>query len=311
LERKNFTLDDHFPVKKSQAFLLENVPVFIKNSKNEFVLYKSENIKLDTTKYNDDSLPDLFIRKTDKESALSEIQKALNIELYNQIRSKGLYKVKRILNELVNEALSNPFDGGLEFLPETIELLFQGYYSDAQFLKNLADISSKNHSIVEHSSNVMIFTMNYCIFSGFSDDDIRKFSLGALLHDIGKTQLSDEISAADHQLSDEEFNSNKKHTSIGYEMIRQSEHVDDAIAIGALEHHERLDGSGYPMGITKVSQEGQIIGIINSFEYLSFREKSYRKAKKPFDAMSVIKNEVLNEGKFSRKIFVEFCKSLG
>ena len=139
-------MDDHFPVKKSQAFLLENVPIFIKNSKNEFVLYKSENIKLDSTKYNDDNLPDLFIRKTDKESALSEIQKALNIELYNQIRSKGLYNVKTILNELVNEALSNPFDGGLEFLPETIELLFQGYSSDAQFLKNLADISSKNHS---------------------------------------------------------------------------------------------------------------------------------------------------------------------
>ena len=72
-------MDDHFQIKKSQAFLVENVPVFIKNSKNEFVLYKSENIKLDSAKYHDDSLPDLFIRKTDKESALSEIQKALNI----------------------------------------------------------------------------------------------------------------------------------------------------------------------------------------------------------------------------------------
>jgi HD-GYP domain-containing protein (c-di-GMP phosphodiesterase class II) len=153
--------------------------------------------------------------------------------------------------------------------------------------------------------------MNYCIFSGFSEDDIRRFSLGALLNDIGKTQLSDEISAAEHQLSDEEYHSYKKHTSIGYDIIRQSESFNDAIAIGALEHQERLDGSGYPMGITNVSLEGQIFGIINSFEYLSLREKSYRKAKKPFDAMSVIKNEVLNEGKFSRKIFVEFCKSLG
>ena len=304
-------LNDHFPIRKSQAFLIENVPIFIKNSKNEFVLYKSENIKLDRTHFNDDNLPDLFISNTDKEAALSEIQKALNIELYNQIRSKGLYKVKTILNELVNEALSNPFDGGLENFPETIELLFGGYFNDAQFLRNLADISSKNYSIVEHSSNVMIFTMNYCIFSGFSEDDARKLSLGALLHDIGKTQISDEVSAADHQLSDKEFNLYKTHTSIGYDMIRQSETLDESIAIGALEHHERLDGSGYPMGITKVSLEGQMIGIINSFEYLSFREKSYRKAKKPFDAMTLIKSEVLNEGKFSREIFVDLCKSLG
>jgi len=64
-EGKRLPLDDHFQIKKSQAFLVENVPVFIKNSKNEFVLYKSENIKRDSAKYHDDSLPDLFIRKTD------------------------------------------------------------------------------------------------------------------------------------------------------------------------------------------------------------------------------------------------------
>jgi hypothetical protein len=91
-------------------------------------------MKLESAKC-DDSLPDLFIRKTDKESALSEIQKALNFELYNHIRSKGLYKVKTILNELVNEALTTPFDGGLDFLPETIELLFHSFNNDAQFLK--------------------------------------------------------------------------------------------------------------------------------------------------------------------------------
>jgi HD-GYP domain-containing protein (c-di-GMP phosphodiesterase class II) len=304
-------LDNYLPIKRSQAFLIENIPLFLKNAKNEFVLYKSENIKLDANLYDDESLPSLFISKDDKEIAVAEIQEALNIELYQQIRSKGLYRVKTVINEIVKEALLNPLDGGLGCLPETIELLFDGNFNESNFLRDLVDIADKNYSIAEHSANVMIFTMNYCIYSGFSADDAKRLSLSALLHDVGKTQIPDDVSAADHQLSDKEFSLNKKHTSIGYDLIRQSGNFDDSIALGALEHHERLDGSGYPMGITKVSLEGQTIGIINSFEYLSFREKSYRKAKKPFDAMSVIKTEVLNEGKFSKEIFVDFCKSLG
>ena len=304
-------MDDYLPIKKSQAFLIENIPLFIKNSKNELVLYKSENIKLDAALYTDESLPDLFISMDDKEIAVAEIQEALNIELYHQIRSKGLYRVKAILNEIVKEALLNPLDGGLDILPETIELLFNNYFSESQMLRDLADIASKNYSLAEHSSNVMIFTMNYCIYSGLSEERTKQLSLSALLHDIGKNQIPDNVSAANHKLSEEEFNLYKKHTSFGYNLIRQSEQFDESMALGVLEHHERLDGSGYPMGITKVSLEGQVIGIINDFEYLSFREKSYRKAKKPFDAMSVIKNEVLNEGKFSKDLFIGFCKSMG
>mgnify|MGYP000539585491 CR=1 FL=1 len=304
-------MNTYLPVKKSQAFLVENVPLFIKNSKNEFVLYKSENIKLDRDLYDDESLPDLFICQEDKEIAAAEIQEALNIELYHHIRSKGLYRVKAILNEIVKEALLNPCEGGLEYLPETIELLFDSYTGESHVLKNLADIANKNYSLAEHSTNVMIFTMNYGIFSGLSEERTKQLSLSALLHDIGKTQIPDKVSAANHQLSEEEFIQHKKHTALGYDLIRQSGKFDESIALGALEHHERLDGSGYPMGITKVSAEGQIIGIVDDFEYLSFREKSYRKAKKPFDAMSVIKNELMNDGKFSKDIFIDFCRSMG
>ena len=304
-------MDTYLPVKKSQAFLVENTPLFIKNAKNEFVLYKSENIKLDRDLYDDESLPELFICQEDKEIAVAEIQEALNIELYHHIRSKGLYRVKAVLNEIVKEALLNPLEGGLDHLPETIELLFDSYFSESHFLKGLADIASKNYSIAEHSANVMIFAMNYGIYTGLSEKRAKELSLSALLHDIGKTQIPDEVSAADHQLSEEEFSQHKKHTFLGYDLIRQSEKFDESIALGALEHHERLDGSGYPMGITKVSFAGQIIGIIDDFEYLSYREKSYRKAKKPFDAMSVIKNELLHDGKFDKDIFIGFCRSMG
>ena len=59
------------------------------------------------------------------------------------------------------------------------------------------------------------------------------------------------------------------------------------------------------------SLNGQMIGIIDSFEHLTFREKSYRRAKKPFDAMAVIKAKVMEQGKFCKGLFTDLCKSLG
>ncbi len=304
-------MSDYVQIKKSQAFLVDEVPLFIKNSKNEYVLYKSEKVKLGRERYDDKHLPALFIHKKDKTRTVAEIQKALNIALYDQIRTKGLNRVRKVLNEVVEEALMNPTEGGLDHLPETIELLFDAYAKETQTLKLLADMASRKGALAEHSINVMIFAMNLSIYTGFSNDDARLLSLSALLHDIGRIQLPEDISAADHRLTDDEFDSNKQHTVIGYDLLKNSPTLDNRVAVGALEHHERLDGSGYPMGIKNVSLDGQMIGIINSFEHLSFREKSYRKAKKPFDAMSVIRNEVMEEGKFCRGLFTELCKSLG
>ena len=301
----------HIPIKRSQAFLIEHVPLFIKNSKNELVLYKSENIKLDRALYTDKTLPDLFICSDDREIAVAEIQEALNIELYHQIRAEGLYKVKAILNEIVKESFLNPLDGGLDGLPETIEIMFKGYLNEPRLLKAIAEIANDNYSVAEHSVNVMVFTLNYCIYDGFSGDDIKKLSTGALLHDIGKTQIPKAIACAEYRLSDEEFDVYQTHTSIGHDLLTQSGKFDGSVARSALEHHERIDGSGYPRGISSVSREGQLIGIIDDFEFLTFREKTYRKAQKPFDAMSKIKNEVLEKGKFNRTVFADFCRSLG
>ena len=304
-------MSDYLRIKKSQAFLVEDIPLFIKNSKNEYVLYKSEKLKLDHQLYDDQHLPALFVRNEDKKRAIVGVQQALNIALYDQIRGKGLNRVKKILEEMVQEALANPTEGGLDNLPETIELLFDAYVNETQTLKLLADLASRKGSLVEHSINVMIFAMNLSIYTGFSADDAKLLSLGALLHDIGKVQLPESISSADHRLSDDEFDSNKKHTVIGYDLLKTSVALDKRVAVGALEHHERLDGSGYPMGIKNVSLNGQMIGIIDSFEHLTFREKSYRRAKKPFDAMAVIKAEVMEQGKFCKGLFTDLCKSLG
>lgn len=79
----------------------------------------------------------------------------------------------------------------------------------------------------------------------------------------------------------------------------------------ALEHHEKLDGSGYPGNKTKISMPARIIGIIDCDEALTSDDHPYRNAMQPFDSLSQIIGKDASEGKFNKKFYAHFVKSLG
>ena len=133
--------------------------------------------------------------------------------------------------------------------------------------------------------------------------------LGALLHDVGKTQIPSSILRAPRILSDDEFKIMKSHPRIGHEIIRGKNRIGGEVALGALEHHEKLDGSGYPKGIRNISYAGQLLGIIDCYEALTNEDRPYRRAQKPLETLNLIKSDV-ESGKFNRDIFEKFCYSL-
>ena len=80
-----------------------------------------------------------------------------------------------------------------------------------------------------------------------------------------------------------------------------------AQAIG--EHHEKIDGSGYPFGVTDVSYVGQIVGLVDCYEALTSDERAYRKPMSPLDTLTLLKGDML-AGKFSAELFQQFAYSL-
>jgi HD-GYP domain-containing protein (c-di-GMP phosphodiesterase class II) len=101
----------------------------------------------------------------------------------------------------------------------------------------------------------------------------------------------------------------KRHPKLGEFIIKVKSGIDGRIARGALEHHEKLDGSGYPKGTRHISFVGQLLGIIDCYEALTNEERPYRSAKSPLETLKVIKKDV-EAGKFDRIIFEKFCYSL-
>ena len=92
-------------------------------------------------------------------------------------------------------------------------------------------------------------------------------------------------------------------------IIREKNKFGGDVALGALEHHEKLDGSGYPKGTRNISYVGQLLGIIDCYEALTNEDRPYRRAREPLETLKFLKEDV-QAGKFNRDIFEKFCYSL-
>lgn len=304
LQEKNY-----ISIRNSQINYYKDVGLYYIEG-GAFVLYKPPGKLLADLRLKEGRHPtELYIHQEDRAAAIKELQKGFNRHIAQSIKKGNTVAVKSTLCHLVEETLAEPRSGTLQALPETVDILVSGYSKNPEIIKTLAAISSKDYSTVIHSVNVMALTLGFCFYSKLSLPETKRLGLSALLHDVGKTEIPDHILRAPRKLTRKEFEVMKRHPKIGEYIIKFKSGIDGDIARGALEHHEKLDGSGYPKGIRHISFIGQLLGIIDCYEALTNEDRPYRRAKSPLDTLRLIKSDV-EAGKFDRKIFEKFCYSL-
>jgi HD-GYP domain-containing protein (c-di-GMP phosphodiesterase class II) len=299
----------YIPVRSSQIQYYIRVPLYFETAPEVYQLYKPPGVEISAVRISEGMHPRLYIQHTDRLAAAAEVHKGFNVEIARSIDTGDVSAVKEALCSLVAETLAEPRAGTLHTLPGTMDLLVSGYSKEPGILRTFATISNKDYSTVIHSVNVMALTLGYCFYSGISLLETKRLGLSALLHDVGKSGVPSDILQAPRKLSAEEFEVMKGHPSIGGRLIREISRLGEEIALGALEHHEKLDGSGYPGGLSKISFSGQIIGIIDCYEALTNEDRPYRRAMDPLETLKLIKSDV-EIGKFDRALFEKFCYSL-
>jgi HD-GYP domain-containing protein (c-di-GMP phosphodiesterase class II) len=299
----------YIQIRGSQTNYYREVPLYYKTTKDSYALYKPSGALISELRIRQKKHPRLFIRQEHRVRAIQELQKGFNKHIAKNINSGNVVEVKSTLCNLVEETLSEPRSGTLKALPKTVDLLVSGYSKQPDVIRTFATISLKDYTTVLHSVNVMALTIGFCFHEQFSLSETKKLGLSALLHDVGKTKVPTEILKAPRKLTNEEFEIMKSHPRIGNKIIRTKNNIGDEVALGALEHHEKLDGSGYPKGISNLSFIGQLLGIIDCYEALTNEDRPYRRARNPLDTLKLLKDDV-EAGKFSRKLFEKFCYSL-
>ncbi|MEA1962122.1 MAG: HD-GYP domain-containing protein [Bacillota bacterium] len=144
---------------------------------------------------------------------------------------------------------------------------------------------------------------------GLSTEELETLRVGAMVHDIGKIVVDLNILNKPGKLTDAEFEEIKLHPLVGEEICRPLKSLEEVIKI-VRYHHEKLDGSGYPDGITgdDIPIEVRIVTIVDIFDALT-TDRSYRKAMKMDDAIRILREDAV-AGKLDHGLVEEFIDML-
>ena len=183
-------------------------------------------------------------------------------------RDVDIISVKDTVNDILNKVMEN----------ETIMLQLTG----------IRDID--NYTFL-HSVDVCIYSIIIGKKLGYGSEPLMTLGMGSILHDIGKCKVPVEILQKPEKLTDDEFHTMKLHTVYGYEIIKNSYQLSTKIANIAFQHHEKWDGSGYPMGISdnEIDPLSRIVALADVYDALT-SDRVYKKRELPHMAAEYIKN---------------------
>lgn len=144
--------------------------------------------------------------------------------------------------------------------------LLQNLHLERDVVSLLLLLNNQDSYTYQHSVQVGMLSYYLANWVGFSTEDATKAGTAGFLHDIGKSKIDEAILNKPGKLTAEEFDEVKRHTEYGYEIILNSG-GDEQLALGALQHHERINGNGYPHGIKdqEISKIGRIIAVADIY----------------------------------------------
>lgn len=141
----------------------------------------------------------------------------------------------------------------------------------------------------KHSVDVATIAMILGKQQGLSQKQIYELGVAGLLHDIGKTKVPISILNKPDKLTNEEFAIIKKHSVFGYNMLQEHNDFNNEICMAVLQHHEKLNGKGYPLGFPKekITHYAKILAVSDIYDAL-VTERPYKKAFSHRDAVELI-----------------------
>lgn len=194
-------------------------------------------------------------------------------------------------------------------MKDIIDGLINNVKENKGSLFNMVEVLSTDLSLYVHSVNVAILSILTGIGLGFNNSQLHTLAMGALMHDIGKVKVPIDVLNKSGKLTDEEFFQVKKHPVYGYEMIKEDEDIPLSVKSIILFHHERLDGTGYPIQLSaeKLNKQIRTVSVADMFDAM-VSDRVYRKKMPIYKALEIITSQA--NQKIDYEIYREFIKSI-
>lgn len=169
----------------------------------------------------------------------------------------------------------------------------------------------KAKELLKHSARTAIIASSFSRhYLKMPEDEINNLFASALLHDIGKLFIPNNILYKESKLTEKEFEEIKKHPVYSYNLLSVSNKFDEKVLRAVKEHHERIDGRGYPLGLMgdEISFLSKILSICDAYEAMT-TDRCYQKAKSNEEAIAEIKKGLGTQ--FDKELglcFIDFAR---
>lgn len=159
-------------------------------------------------------------------------------------------------------------------------------------LSRLREVKRGDNYTYNHSLNVGIYSILLASWLDYDEKSIRQLAMAGLLHDIGKAKIPAEVLNKPGTLTQEEFSEIKKHPLYGYQMAENTVGISRNVGMGIAQHHEREDGSGYPLKLDakNIHPYAKIIAVADVYDALT-SDRVYRPKTSPYLAADLILEE--------------------
>jgi HD-GYP domain-containing protein (c-di-GMP phosphodiesterase class II) len=214
-----------------------------------------------------------------------------SLEEINSTFNKFSLNLEDILSNI-----SNLKDVKLNEIRSFSKRLQEEFKATGLVIKNIVFYGSGDDTIYRHSVNVAAISYILGKWLGLNENELNLLIYSALLHDFGKTKIDDNIINKRDKLTSEEYATLSTHPVIAYNLIKKIPFLDASVGYGVLMHHERMDGSGYPLGIKgdKIHKFAKIIAIADLFDEVS-SNRYIEKVSGPFEALQIIQKAGLGK----------------
>ncbi|GGD74313.1 HD-GYP domain-containing protein [Paenibacillus nasutitermitis] len=172
---------------------------------------------------------------------------------------------------------------------EVMNMVIDDLTSQKDAMLMLMNMGIVDDYLFQHSLNVCVYSTLLGIASGYTREQLMTLGLGAMLHDIGKTQISSSLLKKTGSLTRDEYEEMKRHAERGFYLLKDEPNIPLLAAHCAYQHHERLDGSGYPRGIKgdEIHEYAKWIGLVDSYDAMT-STRIYRNPMLPHQAVEAL-----------------------
>ena len=213
--------------------------------------------------------------------------------LKKEIEEKTKSKVKEVI-------LKHSYSRGneLKVLSDTADNIISNILEEEEVIENIYDIKERSADVYSHSISICVLATLVALKLGLDKERVHDIGVGCLLHDLGLRYMMIEYEDQDIEtLSDKELVEYKKHPVYGYTALKNENWLSKKSKEIILCHHEKIDGSGYPLHATEISLDTKIVNVCDTFDEMICGIG--RKRMKIYEAVEYLKSfkNILFDGK--------------